>query len=183
VDCQDILTGMDKKASEEISPEGLAKIEAVDSYLAETIREGRPIEALIATKRLGEIMNDRVKEAARIATAGSWSWTDVGKALGMTRQAAHEKLRARVRGEIDKGRATLERAEKAGRAKIARRATRGRESLDKVPPLSPKVESARQRIDEWEQGQQEKLTRQLESAREELDRAEHLVKEKLDRKG
>lgn len=174
---------MDKKKNEEISPAGLAKIEAVDSYLAETIRAGRPIETLIATKRLGEIMDDRVKEAARVATAGSWSWTDVGKALGMTRQAAHEKLRARVRGEIDKGRATLERAEKSGRAKIARRAMRGRERLDTVPSLSPKVESARQRIDEWEHGQQEKLTRHLQSAREELDRAEKSVQEKLDRKG
>jgi hypothetical protein len=182
VDCQDILTGMDKKRNEDLSPEGLAKIEAMDSYLAETIRAGRPIETLIATKRLGEIMNDRVKEAARVATAGSWSWTDVGKALGMTRQAAHEKLRARVQGEIDNGRATLERAEKSGRAKIARRAMRGRERLDTVPSLSPKVESARQRIDEWEHGQQEKLTRHLQSAREELDRAEQSVREKLDRK-
>jgi hypothetical protein len=173
---------MDKKASEEISPEGLAKIEAVDGYLAETIREGRPIETLIATKRLGEIMNDRVKEAARIATAGSWSWTDVGKALGMTRQAAHEKLRARVRDEIDKGLAKLERGEKAGRTKITRRAMRGREGLDKAPS-SPKVESARQRIDEWEHAQHEKLSRKVQKAREDLNRAEQSVQEKLDRKG
>jgi hypothetical protein len=183
-ECQDILTGMDEKTrSEKLSPEGLAKIEAVDIYLGETIRDGRPIETLIATRRLGEIMNDRAKEAARVATAESWSWTDVGRALGITRQAAHEKLRARVRDEIDKGRAKLERAEKAGRAKIARRAMRGRERLDKVPPLSPKVESARQRIDEWEHGQHETLTRQVERAREDLDRAEQSVRERLDRKG
>jgi hypothetical protein len=173
----------EKTTSEELSPEGLAKIEAVDSYLEETIRDGRPIETLIATRKLGEIINDRAKKAARVATAGSWSWTDVGRALGMTRQAAHEKLRGRVRDEIDKGRAKLERAEGAGRAKIARRAMRGRERLDKIPPLSPKVESARQRIDEWEHGEHEKLTRQVERACEELDRAEQSVQEKLDRKG
>jgi DNA-binding transcriptional regulator YiaG len=131
---------------------------------------------------LGEIINDRTKEAARVATAGSWSWADVGKALGMTRQAAHEKLRARVRDEIDKGLAKLERAEKAGRAKITRRAMRGREGLDKAP-FSPRVESARQRIDEWEQGQHQKLSRRVQKARDELDRAEQAVQEKLDRKG
>src|SRR5687768_9526442 len=93
----------------QLSPQGDAKIKAVDSYLEAAIRDGRPLEALIATKRLGEIINDRAKEAARIATAGSWSWSDVGRALGMTRQAAHEKLRARVRDEIGKGLAKLER--------------------------------------------------------------------------
>jgi hypothetical protein len=125
---------MDEDAkSYELSPEGDAKIKAVDSYLEEAIRDGRPIETLIATKRLGEIINDRAKESARVATADSWSWTDVGRALGMTRQAAHEKLRARVRDEIDKGLAKLERAEESGRAKITRRAIRRREGLDKAP--------------------------------------------------
>jgi DNA-binding transcriptional regulator YiaG len=181
--CQGILTGMDgNTTSEELSPEGLAKISAVDSYLEKTIRDGRPIETLIATRRLGKIMNDRAKEAARVATGGSWSWTDVGRALGMTRQAAHEKLRARVRDEIEKGLATLERAEKAGRAKITRRAMRGREGLDRAP-FSRGVESARQRINEWEQGQHEKLSRKVQKSRDELDRAGQSVQEKLSRKG
>ena len=168
--------------NEELSPEGLAKIDAIDRYLEKTIRDGRPIETLIATRRLGKIMNDRVKEAARVATASSWSWTDVGRALGMTRQGAHEKLRGRVRDEIEKGLATLEGAEKAGRAKITRRAMRGREGLDKAP-FSRGVESARQRIDEWEQGEQEKLSRKVQKARDELDRAGQSVQEKLSRKG
>ena len=111
--------------SYKLSPEGDAKIKAVDCYLEEAIRDGRPIETLIATKRLGEIVNDRAKEAARVATAGSSSWTDVGRALGMTRQAAHEKLRTRVRDEIDKGLAKLEHGEKAGRDKITRRGSVG----------------------------------------------------------
>ncbi len=166
--------------SYELSPEGDATINAVDGYLEDAIRDGRPIEALIATKRLGEIISDRAKEAARAATAGTSSWTDVGKALGMSRQAAHEKLRAQVRGEFDKGLAKLERAETSRRAKITRRAMRGREGLDKAP-VSPKVESARQRIDEWEQGKHEKLSRQVQKAREELSRAEKSVQEKLDR--
>ena len=173
---------MDKNTtSYELSPEGDLKIKAVDSYLEEAIRDGRAIETLIATRRLGEIINDRAKEAARVATAGSSSWTDVGRALGMTRQAAHEKLRQRVSDEIDKGFAKLERGEKAARAKITRRAMRGREALDKAP-FSPKVESARQQIDEWEQGQHDKLGRKVQKARDHLDRAEQSVQEKLDRK-
>ena len=172
----------EKTSSYELSAEGHTKIEAVDGYLDEAIRDGRPIEALIATRRLGEIVSDRSKEAARAATEGSWSWTDVGDALGITKQAAHEKLRARVRGEIDKGRAKLERAEKAGHEKIARRASRGREQLEKVPPMSPQLETARQRIDEWEQRKHDKLNRDVEKGREELDRAERSVDEKFDRK-
>ena len=177
--CQDILTRMDEM-SYQLSPEGDAKIKAVDWYLEEAIRDGRPIETLIATKRLGEIVNDRAKEAARVATAGSSSWTDVGRALGMTRQAAHEKLRTRVRDEIDKGLAKLEHGEKAGRDKITRRAKRGREGLDKAPSFA-KVESARQQIDEWERDQHEKLSRKVQKAREDLNRAEQSVQEKLRR--
>jgi hypothetical protein len=168
----------EKMTSSELSPEGQTKIEAVDSYLEETIRYGRPIEALIATRRLGEIASDRAKEAARLATEGSWSWTDVGQALGMSKQAAHEKLRARVRGEIDKGLSKLERAERTAQAKIERRGIRKRERLDQVP--SPKTELARQRVDEWEQRQHTKLNRGVEKGREELARAEQSVQEKLD---
>jgi len=99
----------------------------------------------------------------------------------MTRQAAHEKLRARVRDEIDEGLAKLERVEKAGRDKITRRAARRREGLDKAPS-SAKVEAARRRIDEWEQGEHEKLSRKVQKARDDLDRAEQSVQEKLVRK-
>ena len=167
----------------ELSPEGRSRIEAVDGYLEETIRDGRPIEALIATKLLGEIATDRTKEAARVATESSWSWADVGAALGMSKQAAHEKLRARAQKEIDKGRLTLDRADKAGHDKITRRAMRKRERLDQVAAVSPEIESARQRIDEWERRQHEKLNRGVEKARDEIARAEQSVQDKLDRKG
>jgi hypothetical protein len=164
----------------ELSADGQAKIEAVDGYLEQTIRDGRPIEALIATKRLGEVANDRAREAARVATEGSWSWTDVGRALGVTKQAAHEKLRARIHRKIDKKLSKLERAEQAGHAKIARRAKRGRKKMESVPPAHAKVESARQRLDEWEGRQHERLSGDMQKAREKLARAEQAVQNKLD---
>ena len=166
----------------ELSPQGKAKIEAVDGYLEKTIRDGDPIEALIATRMLGEITNARAKEAARVATEGSWSWSDVGKALGMSKQAAHEKHRARVRDEIAKAFSQVDEAEKAGHEKIARRAQRGRDGLEKVPPGSPKVHMAREQIDEWEERKHEKLDRKVSKAREKTSQAERAAEKKLDRK-
>jgi hypothetical protein len=164
----------------DLSPGGNAHLMAVDSYLAEAIEEGRPLETLVATKRLGQIIDARARDAARAATAGSASWADVGKALGVSRQAAHEKLRAHVRDQMEKGRSKMERAEQAGRAKIRRRATRGREGLDKAAP-SPSLDLARQRIDDWEKDEQDKLTRKMEKARVDLKRAERSVETKLNR--
>jgi hypothetical protein len=166
----------------ELSAEGQARIEAVDGYLERAIRDGRPIEALIATRRLGEIVDVRAKEAARVATEGSSSWTDVGRALGVTKQAAHEKLRARIQGKINKNLSKLEQTEQAGHAKIARRAKRGRDKLDQYPQPTPKMEAARQRLSEWERRQQEKVSRDVQKAREELARAERTVQAKLDKK-
>jgi hypothetical protein len=163
----------------QLPAEGQAKIDAVDGYLEQTIRDGRPIEALIATRRLGEIADARAKEAARVATEGSWSWTDVGRALGVTKQAAHEKLRARIHDKIDKKLAKLDRAEQAGHAKIRRRAQRARDKLDKHAQPTAKLE-ARERLSEREQRRHEKLGRDVQKAREELARAEQTVQDRLD---
>ena len=167
----------------ELPPEATNRISAVDGYLEDAIQGGRPIEALTAIRWLGDIANRRSREAARAATEGAWSWSDVGGALGMSKQAAHEKLRARVHDEIAKGLSKIEEAQGAGHAKISRRARRGQEQLDRAAPFSPKVDSARQRIDEWEQSQHERLDRKVEKARRETARTERSVQEKLDRKG
>jgi hypothetical protein len=173
---------MNEDTAYELSAEGRARIDAVDGYLEEAIGDGRPIEALIATRRLAEIADARAREAARVATEGTSSWTDVGRALGVSKQAAHEKLRSRIQDKLDKQRTKLEQAEQAGHAKIARRAQRGREKLDQVPFPSPQVDAARQRLTDWERRKREKLGRDVHKAHEELARAEQTVRDNLDKK-
>jgi hypothetical protein len=131
----------------------------------------RPIEALIATRRLGETANDRAGGGPR-ASERSWSWTDVGRALGVIKQATHEKLRARVQGKIDKRLSKLDRAEEAGHARIARRAQHGREKLAQLPRPPGRPNRHLRRLDECERRQPEKLARDRQKARKELARAE-----------
>jgi hypothetical protein len=118
-----------------------------------------------------------------VATEGTSSWTDVGRALGVSKQAAHEKLRARIQDKLDKQRAKLEQAEQAGHAKIARRAQRGREKLDQVPFPFPQVNAAGERLTEWERRKHERLGRDVQKAHGELARAEQTVRDKLNKKG
>lgn len=54
--------------------------------------------------------------------------------------------------------------------------------MDQVPPLSTKVESARERIDDWERSQHDKLNRKVGKARDEIARAERSALAKIDRK-
>lgn len=157
---------------EKISHEGRAKIEAVDGYLEQAIRDDRPIEALAATKVLGEVLDARARQAAGAATAGSWSWTDVGLALGVSKQAAHAKLRADARGKLAKARVKLDRAEKEGHTKIAHRARRRRDKLEKHIELSPRAQAAREALSEKEQREHDRLSSDMQKARVNLSRAE-----------
>lgn len=167
---------------EGLSPEGVAVVESADRFLEESIREGRPLEALAAIRHLGEISGRRAKEAARAATEGPWSWSDVGGALGTSKQAAHQKLSARVRHEIDKSLAQLDRAEEKAHAKIARRAQKGRRGLDRAAPFAPDIDSARERLDGWERGRHDKVDRKIREAREKISRTEQDVQRKIARK-
>jgi hypothetical protein len=85
-------------------------------------------------------MDDLVSTAGRgpVATKGSWSWRDVGKALGMTGQAADQKLRARSRDEMAKG-ALPARGSRRGRSGEDHTTRQpGRERLDRAAAFSPK---------------------------------------------
>lgn len=54
------------------------------------------IAAVIALRRLADRME---REAVDRAIASGWTWQRVAQALGVTRQAAHQRHAARIRAE------------------------------------------------------------------------------------
>lgn len=163
-----------------LSADGEAKIEAVDGYLKQAIADGRPLEALIATRRLGEVADVRAKEAARVATEGSWSVVDRrgpgprSDEAGSAREASRPRpgQARRAAREARPGRASGSRQDRAPRP------TRTRQ-LERVPVPSPTVDAARQRLSEWEHRKHEKLDRDVQKACEEIARAEQTVNKML----
>lgn len=55
------------------------------------------IAAVIALRRMADRME---REAVDRAIATGWTWQQVAQALGVTRQAAHQRHAARVRAEL-----------------------------------------------------------------------------------
>jgi hypothetical protein len=153
-------------------------IEAIDAYLGRAIGEGRPIEALVAIKAIGEVMDVRVKEAARAAAEGVWSWADVGDALGISKQAAHQKLSGRALAIRER----LDRREKAGHERVSAKFQRARETMKKHPAArDPKrAQTIQQKLDERERARHERLNRRTKVVREKLDRHPRLKREQND---
>lgn len=54
--------------------------------------ETDPLGALRVIRQIGDICTVRAKEAADAAVVSSSSWTDIGGALGISKQAAHQRL-------------------------------------------------------------------------------------------
>jgi len=153
-------------------------IEAIDAYLGQAIGEGRPIEALVAIKAIGEVMDIRVKEAARAAAEGVWSWADVGDALGISKQAAHQKLSLRALAIHER----LDRREKAGHERVSRKFQHARETMKKHPAArDPKrAQTIKQKLDERERARHERLRRRTKEVRAKLDRHPRLKREQKD---
>jgi hypothetical protein len=55
---------------------------------------GTALAAVIALRRMADRME---REAVDRAIASGWTWQQVAQALGVTRQAAHQRHAARVR--------------------------------------------------------------------------------------
>lgn len=67
-----------------------------------------PIEALRAGREARELMTAWDSHLARQALAGGVTWEGIGAALGISRQAAWERLRPGIAREIDEERSRIQ---------------------------------------------------------------------------
>jgi Skp family chaperone for outer membrane proteins len=158
---------------EPLPDEARTRVDAVDAYLAIAIEEGRPIEALSTCRALGTVIERRTKEAAQAAVESAWSWADVGDALGVSKQAAHEKLSHRFQRVQDK----LDRNEQEGHERISEHAEQARKKLS--TRSDQRAQEARAKIDQRERDRHDKLTMQMQASREKVARREEKAKAKL----
>lgn len=159
----------------DFSDEVRARIEAVDESLGRAIQADRPIEALSACRAMGTVIERRTREAARAAVDGAWSWADVGEALGVSKQAAHEKLSRRIQDVQDQ----LAQGEQTSHDKIREHFDQAREKLNRRP--GKRAREALEKVDRREQQQHDKLAEQMQAAREQVAREEKKAQARLDR--
>lgn len=62
----------------------------------------KPAEALEAVVELREIADKLEKKAVKIAIEKGWTWAQIAKALGVTRQAAHKRYAGTKKKDKDK---------------------------------------------------------------------------------
>ena len=147
------------------SGDGRHIVHELDDLLGRTIESGNPIDALHIIRGVGEVTRRRAREAANAAAQSAWSWSDVGEALGISKQAAHQRFSAR----LHQHRARLDQAEKEGHDKIGRKFAHARERLAQHPRGATRPDLA-DKLDDAERRRHDKLSSKLQEAREKLDR-------------
>lgn len=151
---------------EPLIPEDAELIDSLDASLKKSIDEDRPLDALRTIRAIGDVVSVRAQEAAAAAAQGAASWTDIGAALGISKQAAHQRL-SRANEHLAK----LDAWEKNGHAKIDTKFAEARAHLSRHPKLANDPKNA-QRVEEKlskaEQAKHEKLTRKSAAARKKL---------------
>lgn len=55
--------------------------------------QGRPVDDLATIRAVGEQLHALLEDAVSVVRLNGGSWTDVGRALGITRQSAHARFR------------------------------------------------------------------------------------------
>ncbi len=83
-------------------------IDALDALLGSMIGDDRPVDALATIRAVGHVLEVRSSEAAKAAIDGTSSWADVGDALGISRQAAHQRLGTKLDRKVAHVREKLE---------------------------------------------------------------------------
>ena len=140
-------------------------VRRLDDLLGTTIESGNPIGALYTIRAVGEVASRRARQAANAAAAGAWSWADVGQALGISKQAAHQRLSEKLHQRS----ARLDQVEREGHDKIGRKFAHARERLAQHPKAATRADLA-DRLEEAERRRHDKLSSRLQEAREKIDR-------------
>jgi hypothetical protein len=90
----------------ELSSEHRARV--LVARLAAVVDASDPLMALSAARAFKEELSGWEAELARRALAGGATWETIGAALGVSRQAAWERLRSGIAAAIDRDREELE---------------------------------------------------------------------------
>jgi hypothetical protein len=90
----------------ELSPGHRAKV--LVTRLAAVVDDSDPLMALSAARAFKEELAGWEAELARRALAGGATWETIGAALGVSRQAAWERLRSGIAAAIERDREELE---------------------------------------------------------------------------
>jgi hypothetical protein len=139
-------------------------IERLDAVLGGAIADDRPLDALAAIRHAGEVLTSRSQEAARVATDGAATWADIGSALGVSRQAAHQRLAAKLQVKREQ----LDDAERAGHEKILKKFAKAHAHLDRHAGDDARVAKLRAKVSDAEAARHDKLSRKVDAVREKL---------------
>ncbi len=159
---------METQPDHPLADEARRAVEQLDEVLRSAIAEDRPIDALATIRATGDVLAPRSREAAAAATEAGSSWADVGQALGISRQAAHQRLGSKVIAQ----RQRIEEAERTGHERITAKFAKARTRLDRRAADPEHLAAARAQVDASERETHERLARKMRSAHEHLDRQE-----------
>jgi hypothetical protein len=162
------LDRMETQPDHPLADEARRAVEQLDEVLRSAIAEDRPIDALATIRATGDVLAPRSREAAAAATEAGSSWADVGQALGISRQAAHQRLGSKVIAQ----RQRIEEAERTGHERITAKFAKARTRLDRRAADPEHLAAARAQVDASERETHERLARKMRSAHEHLDRQE-----------
>lgn len=131
----------------------------LDATLVELI-DTDPLAALRLIREIGEICTARAKQAADAALVTSSSWADIGAALGVSKQAAHQRLSG-TSPKLEEVLRRLDAAEVKEHAKIDRKVGDAREKIARHPQRE-RVEGI---LTEKQEQAHEKVSERMEKAR------------------